>query len=45
MTSSFPATYSTLCPVALSSLISEKYKVVNAQCKFLVRGVGDTYMV
>lgn len=45
MTSSFPATYSTLCPVALSSLVSEKYKIGNAQCKFLVRGVGDTYLV
>ncbi|MFT3750990.1 MAG: phosphotransferase [Agriterribacter sp.] len=45
MASSFPATYSTLCSVALSSLVSEKYKIGNAQCKFLVRGVGDTYLV
>ena len=41
----FPATYSTLCPIALSSLISEKYNLENVQCKFLVRGVGDTYLV
>jgi len=41
----FPATYSTLCPTALSSLISEKYKLENVQCKFLVRGVGDTYLI
>ena len=41
----FPATYSTLCPIALSSLVSEKYKLENVQCKFLVRGVGDTYLV
>lgn len=41
----FPATYSTLCPIALSSLISEKYKAGNVQCKLLVRGVGDTYLV
>jgi len=41
----FPATYSTLCPIALSSLISEKYATGKVQCKFLVRGVGDTYLV
>ncbi|WP_161964061.1 phosphotransferase enzyme family protein [Chitinophaga flava] len=41
----FPATYSTLCPIALSSLISEKYELGTVQCKFLVRGVGDTYLV
>ena len=41
----FPAIYSTLCPVALSSLISAKYKVGDVQSKFLVRGVGDTYLV
>jgi len=39
----FPAIYSTLCPTALSSLISEKYGLENVTCKFLVRGVGDTY--
>jgi len=45
MKPTFPATYSTLCPIALSSFISEKYEVGNVQCKFLVRGVGDTYLV
>jgi Ser/Thr protein kinase RdoA (MazF antagonist) len=45
MKSVFPATYSTLCPIALSSLVSEKYEVANVQCKFLVRGVGDTYLI
>jgi Ser/Thr protein kinase RdoA (MazF antagonist) len=45
MKSIFPATYSTLCPIALSSFISEKYKAGNVQCKLLVRGVGDTYLV
>ncbi|NLR82326.1 phosphotransferase enzyme family protein [Chitinophaga eiseniae] len=41
----FPATYSTLCPLALSSLLSEKYEIGRVQCKLLVRGVGDTYLV
>ncbi|CAG5002480.1 hypothetical protein DYBT9275_02901 [Dyadobacter sp. CECT 9275] len=41
----FPATYSTLCPDALSALISDKYDIEVIQCKLLVRGVGDTYLV
>ncbi|MDR2238071.1 MAG: phosphotransferase [Chryseobacterium sp.] len=41
----FPAVYSTLCPVALSSLISMEYGLEEVQCKLLVRGVGDTYLV
>jgi len=45
MMPTFPATYSTLCPTALSSLIAEKYQLRNVGCKFLVRGVGDTYLV
>ncbi|MEJ2880462.1 phosphotransferase enzyme family protein [Pedobacter sp. GR22-6] len=45
MKSSFPALYSTLCPNALSSLISESYDLGTVKCKFLVRGVGDTYLV
>ncbi|MGH1517269.1 phosphotransferase enzyme family protein [Chryseobacterium sp. JK1] len=45
MKSIFPATYSTLCPKALSSLISEKYGISEVHCKLLVRGVGDTYLV
>lgn len=45
MKSIFPATYSTLCPLALAAFITEKYPLGNVQCKFLVRGVGDTYLV
>ena len=45
MNTIFPATYSTLCPIALSSFISERYGLKDAQCKLLVRGVGDTYLV
>lgn len=45
MKSVFPAIYSTLSPDTLSSLIAEKYDIGNVQCKFLVRGVGDTYLV
>lgn len=45
MNSIFPATYSTLCPKALSELIAEKYGLKNTQCKLLVRGVGDTYLI
>lgn len=45
MTSIFPATYSTLCPTAISSLVSEKYEAENVECRLLVRGVGDTYLV
>ncbi|MVT39388.1 phosphotransferase [Chitinophaga oryziterrae] len=41
----FPATYSTLCPIALSSVIQEKYGVGSVKCQLLVRGVGDTYLV
>ncbi|MBP2615544.1 phosphotransferase enzyme family protein [Chryseobacterium jejuense] len=45
MKATFPAVYSTLCPTALSSLITEKYRLENVQCRLLVRGVGDTYLV
>ncbi len=41
----FPATYSTLAPGALASLIQDKYPLDNVQCKLLVRGVGDTYLI
>ncbi|WP_315822665.1 phosphotransferase enzyme family protein [Paraflavitalea speifideaquila] len=41
----FPALYSTLCPDALASLITEQYALPHVQCKLLVRGVGDTYLV
>ena len=45
MKSTFPAIYSTLCPLALSSLISANYGLSGVNCKLLVRGVGDTYLV
>lgn len=41
----FPASYSTLCPQALASLVSEKYGLGTVQCQLLVRGVADTYLV
>ncbi|HEY8970849.1 MAG TPA: phosphotransferase, partial [Puia sp.] len=41
----FPAAYSTLSPSALASLILEKYDIGAVQCTFLLRGVGDTYLV
>jgi len=41
----FPASYSTLCPTALSALIAQKYKTGDTSCRLLVRGVGDTYLV
>lgn len=41
----FPATYSTLCPKALSEFISKTYGFKSVSCHFLVRGVGDTYHV
>jgi len=45
MESIFPAMYSTLSPAALASLVSEKYNIGSVECQFLVRGVGDTYLV
>ncbi len=41
----FPATYSTLDPEALAQLVTTYYALGNTQCTFLVRGVGDTYLV
>ena len=41
----FPTSYSTLCSLALASLISDKYRLENVQCQFILRGVGDTYIV
>jgi Ser/Thr protein kinase RdoA (MazF antagonist) len=40
-----PASYSTLCQEALGQLVSDRYGLGQAQCKFIVRGVGDTYLV
>ncbi|QKJ32692.1 phosphotransferase [Mucilaginibacter mali] len=45
MSTIFPATYSTLCPVALAKYITDKYGFANTDCRLLVRGVGDTYLV
>ncbi|QMW05792.1 phosphotransferase enzyme family protein [Spirosoma foliorum] len=45
MKSIFPATYSTLSPQALADLLAERYTLETIQCTFLVRGVGDTYLV
>lgn len=45
MKPTFPATYSTLCPSALATLIEDCYGVTNVQCRFISRGVGDTYQV
>lgn len=41
----FPASYSTLSPIALASLIEAKYSMQAVQCRFITRGVGDTYEV
>jgi Ser/Thr protein kinase RdoA (MazF antagonist) len=45
MNSFFPASYSTLLSSALADLVSRKYGWAAVQCEFLVRGVGDTYLV
>lgn len=45
MESIFPATYSSLCPIALASLIADNYYVKNVHCKLITRGVGDTYLI
>lgn len=41
----FKTSYSTLSPLALAGFISKAYALPNVQCSFLVRGVGDTYLV
>ena len=41
----FAASYSTLSPLALAGFITSAYGLHNVQCSFLVRGVGDTYLV
>jgi Ser/Thr protein kinase RdoA (MazF antagonist) len=42
---SFPTTYSTLSPEALATYVGQRYGVGETRCRFLVRGVGDTYEV
>ncbi len=41
----FPATYSTLCPIALAQLVTTGYEIEDVRCRLLVRGVGDTYLI
>ena len=41
----FPATYSTLSPLALATFITEQYGLADVGCEFLLRGVGDTYSI
>lgn len=41
----FPASYSTLDPAALTDLVTEKYGISDVRCQFLLRGVGDTYVI
>jgi Ser/Thr protein kinase RdoA (MazF antagonist) len=45
MTPVFPASYSTLSSSALASLIKNKYELKDIDCRFLLRGVGDTYLI
>ncbi len=45
MTSVFPASYCTLDPSALASVITKEYGMANVKCRLLTRGVGDTYLV
>lgn len=45
MKSVFPTSYSTLSSSALASFISVQYGFENVQCRFIVRGVGDTYLL
>ncbi|WP_157816167.1 phosphotransferase enzyme family protein [Spirosoma pollinicola] len=45
MSATFPATYSTLSSTALATLLAKTYELENVRCAFLVRGVGDTYLV
>lgn len=41
----FTASYSTLGEAALAAFITTNYDMPGAKCKFLVRGVSDTYLV
>jgi Ser/Thr protein kinase RdoA (MazF antagonist) len=41
----FPAAYSTLETTALAGLVSERYGLSHVNCQFLLRGVGDTYLI
>ncbi len=41
----FPAQYSTLSSIALQKHITNSYKLTVTRCKYLLRGVSDTYVV
>jgi len=45
MQTHFPVSYSSLSEDALSDFITINYSLGSARCRFLVRGVGDTYLV
>ena len=45
MNNLFPASYSTLSSLALAEFIRERYGFVSVECKMILRGVGDTYLV
>ncbi|GAA0192985.1 hypothetical protein GCM10009122_55900 [Fulvivirga kasyanovii] len=41
----FPTQYSTLSPSALNGFVSEHYGLGQTSCKYLLRGVSDTYLI
>jgi Ser/Thr protein kinase RdoA (MazF antagonist) len=41
----FPAQYSTLSSTALQKYIANSYELPVTQCKYLLRGVSDTYVI
>ena len=41
----FPTQYSTLSAVALKDALSSRYDIAFTQCKYLLRGVSDTYIM
>jgi len=45
MPSLFPVLYSTLSPEALATYLGQRYGFAGTKCRFLVRGVGDTYEI
>jgi len=45
MSELFPTSYSTLSADALGAFITRGYGLAGVECRFLVRGVGDTYLV
>ncbi|RYY57549.1 MAG: hypothetical protein EOO09_02125 [Chitinophagaceae bacterium] len=43
--SQFPVSYSTLAPEALAAWLEVAYGINGCECSFILRGVGDTYLV